>query len=104
MLFCNTVKAEVSEFRITMISLPKIFVFSYQRTPLHVAAHNGRDYTVECLAKKGPNVSIKDKNGVSITKDRLFEYQTLSMRIVCPSHHHVPWNGMACPTMYQTLT
>ena len=35
-----------------------------QRTPLHVAASKGRDYTVECLVQKKANLNIKDKNGV----------------------------------------
>ena len=41
--------------------------FSYQQTPLHVAASKGRDYTVECLVKKGADINIKDKNGVCKT-------------------------------------
>ena len=40
--------------------------FSYQKTPLHVAASKGRDYTVECLVKKGADMNIKDLNGVSM--------------------------------------
>ena len=42
-----------------------LVTFSYQQTPLHVAASNGRDYTVEWLVKKGADVNIKDKRGVS---------------------------------------
>ena len=42
-----------------------LVTFSYQKTPLHVAASKGRDYTVECLVKKGADMNIKDKNGVS---------------------------------------
>ena len=38
--------------------------FSYQQSPLHVAASNGRDYTVECLVRKGADINIKDKTGV----------------------------------------
>ena len=41
-----------------------LVTFSYQRTPLHVAASKGRDYTVECLVKKGADMNIKDKFGV----------------------------------------
>ena len=43
----------------------KFATFSYQQTPLHVAASKGRDYTVENLVKKGADMNIKDKNGVS---------------------------------------
>ena len=39
--------------------------FSYQQTPLHVAASKGHDYTVEYLVKKGADMDIKDKKGVS---------------------------------------
>ena len=45
--------------------LKSLFLFLNQRTPLHVAASKGRDYTVECLVKKGADISIKDKAGVS---------------------------------------
>ena len=41
--------------------------FSYQQTPLYVAASKGHDYTVECLVKKGADMNIKDKNGVPKT-------------------------------------
>ena len=44
-----------------------LFTFSYQHTPLHVAASNGRDYTVECLVKKKADINIKDKTGVCET-------------------------------------
>ena len=44
-----------------------VVTFSYQRTPLHVAASNRRDYTVECLVKKGADINIKDKTGVHET-------------------------------------
>ena len=40
---------------------------SYQQTPLHVAASNGRDYTAECLVKKGADINMKDKTGVRET-------------------------------------
>ena len=43
----------------------KFVTFSHQQTPLHVAANKGHDYTVECLVKKGANINIKDKKGVS---------------------------------------
>ena len=41
--------------------------FSYQKTPLHAAASNERDYTVEFLVKKGADKNIKDKSGVCET-------------------------------------
>ena len=41
-------------------------IFFNQRTPLHVAASKGRDYTVERLVKKEANISIKDMDGVNI--------------------------------------
>ena len=41
-----------------------LVTFSYQRTPLHVAASKGRDYTVECLLKKNADKNIEDKSGV----------------------------------------
>ena len=41
------------------------FIFSYQQTPLHIAASKGRDYTVEFLLEKGADKNIKDKEGVS---------------------------------------
>ena len=43
------------------------FTFSYQQTPLHVAASRGHDYTVECLVKKGADMNIKDESGVCET-------------------------------------
>ena len=36
----------------------------YQKSPLHVAASNRRDYTVECLVRKEADINIKDKTGV----------------------------------------
>ena len=44
-----------------------VLLLSYQQTPLHVAATKGHDYTVECLVKKGADMDIKDKAGVSMT-------------------------------------
>ena len=44
----------------------KPVTFFYQPTPLHVAASKGRDYTVECLVKKGADMDTKDKDGVSM--------------------------------------
>ena len=45
----------------------KVAPFLNQRTPLHVAAGKGRDYTVECLVKKWGDISVKDNAGVSMT-------------------------------------
>ena len=42
--------------------------FSYQQTPLHVAASKGCDYTVECLVEREADMSIKNKNGVSVKR------------------------------------
>ena len=44
-----------------------LVTFFYQQTPLHVAASNGRDYTVEWLVKKGADINIKNKTGVCKT-------------------------------------
>ena len=50
----------------TIANTPLKFVtFSYQQTPLHVAASNDRDYTVEYLVKNGADMNIKDEKGVS---------------------------------------
>ena len=45
----------------------KVALFFNQWTPLHAAADNGCDYTVECLLKRGANINMKDKAGVSMT-------------------------------------
>ena len=40
-------------------------IYSFpQQTPLHIAAEQGRDYTVKCLVKRSADVNIKDKEGV----------------------------------------
>ena len=46
----------------------KFVPFSQQRTPVHVAASKGHGHTVECLVKKGADIRIQDKAGVSMTK------------------------------------
>ena len=60
---------KVSHFQITMSIISntslKFVTFSYQQTPLHLAASKGREYTVEWLVKKRANKNIKDKKGVS---------------------------------------
>jgi len=38
----------------------------YQQTPLHAAAKNHHDYTVQHLIENGADVNIKDNNGVSM--------------------------------------
>ena len=43
-----------------------LVTFSCQKTPLHVAASNGHDYTVKCLVKKKADINIKDKTGVRV--------------------------------------
>ena len=43
----------------------KFVSISYQKTPLHVAASKGHDYTMEYLVKKGADMNIKDEKGVS---------------------------------------
>ena len=62
MLVCNTTKSVNLEW----LSLQHYLLLSpmYQQTPLHVAASNGRDYTVEYLVRKGADMNIKDKKGV----------------------------------------
>ena len=76
---------EISQFQITMafINCIKFVTFSYQRTPLHVAASKGRDYTVKCLVKKEADKDIKDKTGVCETiLLMVVKYLTLSIRIL----------------------
>ena len=47
--------------------LSYLILFSlYQQTPLHAAAKNHHDYTVQHLIGKGADVNIKDNNGVSM--------------------------------------
>ena len=53
---------------LTMFLLINELFFLYQWTPLHVAASKDRDYTVQCLVKKGADISIKDENGVRQTR------------------------------------
>ena len=49
-----------------MVIIETVLVtFSYQQTPLHLAASKGRDYTVECLVQKKADMNMKDKKGVS---------------------------------------
>ena len=41
---------------------------------MHMAAKEGRDYTVKCLVKKGADVDVKDKYGVSETMLVIIDY------------------------------
>ena len=53
-----------------LLQLVTCMLFLYfhdQWTALHAAAAKGRDYTVECLVKRGAKVDIKDKYGVCVT-------------------------------------
>ena len=52
---------------------------SYQQTPLHIAASHGHDYTVECLVKKGADISFKDKDGVSVSRFKMNTTADLSL-------------------------
>lgn len=71
-------------FLILMLSL-------YQCTPLHVTAHNGHDFTVDCLVMKGADVNIKNKNGVSMH----YLISTVDLRMtIRTSILIVPWNRM----------
>ena len=54
---------------------------SYQRTPLHVAASNKRDYTVEFLVKKGADKNIKDKTGVCVTILQMILVTTADLKL-----------------------
>jgi len=44
-----------------------IVVSFYQRTPLHLAARQGRDDTVECLVERKADICATDNHGVSVT-------------------------------------
>ena len=46
------------------ITYLKFVAILYQRTPLHIAAKEGYDSTVEYLAEKGADMNITDHNGV----------------------------------------
>ena len=52
---------------VTILSL--LILPHYQRTPLHIAARENYERTVECLVDKGAGINIKDKAGVSHTID-----------------------------------
>ena len=42
-------------------------LFFNQRIPLHIAAREGRDYTVKFLVEQRAEINSKDKDGVSMT-------------------------------------
>ena len=44
-------------------------IIFHQWSPLHVAAEDGHDYTVEWLVKNGARIDIEDKDGVSVEDD-----------------------------------
>ena len=46
------------------------FYCLYQRTPLHLAAREGCDDTVECLVEQGADIFVTDNHGVqNVTTD-----------------------------------
>ena len=47
---------------------------------MHIAAREGRDYTVEFIVKQGANIHIQDKKGVSMTEGRFV--QLIRVRVV----------------------
>ena len=56
-------------------------IFPYQKTPLHVAASNRRDYTVECLTKKKADINIKDITGVGENIPNSFFEATTDLKL-----------------------
>ena len=51
-----------------MIIVTETNVFSLsQQTPMHTAAKEGNEYTMDGLVKLGADIYIKDKDGVSET-------------------------------------
>ena len=52
-------------FTLTNIATTMFYFPFYQHTPLHVATREGRDYTVECLVRKGAKITITKNDGVS---------------------------------------
>ena len=48
---------------LTLLTTVKdVFLSFIQHTALHNAARDGRDYTAECLVKKGANVNVENKD------------------------------------------
>jgi len=48
-----------------------------QQTPLHIAAREGYEHTLECLITVGTDINIKDKNGVCTTILLMMHYSTV---------------------------
>ena len=49
---------------LTYLTYLKFVAILYQRTPLHIAAREGYDFTVKYLAEKNADINITDYNGV----------------------------------------
>ena len=47
-----------------------MFISLYQQTPMHSAANEGNEYTIEGLVAQGADINIKDRNGVSLAVAR----------------------------------
>jgi len=58
-----------------------LVIFPYQQTPLHLAASNCHDYTVECLVKKGADINIKDKTKVGENIPNSFFEATTDLKL-----------------------
>ena len=54
------------------------FYSLYQQTPIHAAAKNHHDYTVQLLIEKEADVNIKDNNGVSMWSTLILWFANLS--------------------------
>ena len=67
-----------------------------QRTPLYVAAREGRDYTMRYLVEKGANAKIEDKDGVSMTILQYycwFKFHSQGPKEVWPCIHQSQYIG-----------
>jgi len=64
---CNITNMIVKVNYINIGSLITNSVFSlYQQTPLHIVAKEGYEHTVRYLCESGADITLKDKDGVSI--------------------------------------
>ena len=87
---------------LSLIAL-KVVTFFYQRTPLHVAARKGHDYTVKCLVKKGADMDTKDKTGVHETILLIVvKYLTVSIRILLSIPSSSSMHGMVYSIVHPT--